>query len=160
MALAGVGFDRVSEVKIFRQFGSAAAVPKHPPSTSPGGIGDSVTLASDLEGKIDDRLTRLEHVPGNGVWAKRRALGDGNLLGLVRGNSGGGCAYIIQARVPDPALQETRVRRLERDDEAQEQHAKVYTAPSLDRDDEIRSWADDEVEAEEAAVAHVSVRER
>lgn len=129
----------MSDVKIFQMFGGSPKV--KPPA-------QTVELVSDLSPseRLDDRLTRLEHVPGNGVWAKRRALGEGNQLGLVRGDSGGGCSYVIQARVPDPALQPAHVRRLEDDDEIQELEAQT------------RSWADAEDEQDEQEQATVSVK--
>lgn len=105
-------------------------------------------LAADIghHDGVDDRLTRLEHVPGNGAWAKRRALGEGNRLGLIRGDSGGGCAYVIQARVPEPALQQVSVRRSERDEAEATQ--------------EVRSWADEESDNENETTQAIDVKNR
>lgn len=126
----------MSDVRIFKAFGDS---PRPGPRSSPA-PSQTVELVSDLEPseRIDERLTRLEHVPGNGVWAKRRALGEGNSLGLIRGQGGAGCSYIIQARVPDPALQPALVRRIENEDEIQKFEAQA------------RSWADNETEQDEA----------
>lgn len=146
----------MSNVRIFRMNGgdlyrtaASAARRDQPQAKQERFAAPQAELVSDLleQGeRLDERLTKIEHVPGNGVWAKRRALGEGNRLGLVRGYAGSGCGYIIQARVPDPALQTVQVRRDERED--------------VEETQEARSWADEityeDADAEQAA-ATVSV---
>jgi hypothetical protein len=127
----------VSDVRIFRMGGSP----------SRAGSGGNVTASSSRPDEIDavaapdvdKRLLRLEHVEGDGVWAKRRRLGEGNRLGLVRGNYGSGGGYVIQVREPIAPTQPVHVRDRSREDVEQEQT--------------VRSWADEIELADEAELA-------
>lgn len=133
----------MSDVRIFRMGGGAPA--RGSSSSSPHGH-RLATASADAPSEIDSvaapdvdkRLLSLEHVDGDGVWAKRRRIGEGNRLGLVRGHYGGSCGYVIQVREPIAPTQPVHVRDLSREDVEEKQT--------------VRSWADEIEFADDAEV--------